>query len=87
MSYKAVCEYSSSFQDFILQNKVIYEGDDQIDAGGTQYKQSSSEEWTQVQEGEGLSIDPIPWTGCQEEFSVNITDEEVDKLRYSSGDI
>jgi hypothetical protein len=40
-----------------------------------------------VQEGEGLSIDPIPWTGCQEEFSVNITDEEVDKLRYSSGDI
>ena len=51
--------------------KLIYEGDDQIDAGGTRYMRSSPEEWTQVQEGGGRSIDPIPWTGGQEEFSVN----------------
>jgi hypothetical protein len=81
MSYKAVCAYSnrqsSSFQDFILPHKAIYEGDDQIDAGGTRYMRSSPEEWTQVQEGGGRSIDPIPWTGAQEEFSVNISDDEV----------
>jgi hypothetical protein len=39
MSYKAVCEHSnrqlSSFLDFILPHKAIFEGDDQIDAGGT----------------------------------------------------
>jgi hypothetical protein len=89
MSYKAVCEYSnkhsSSFTDFILPHKPIREGDDQIDAGGTRYKRSSPEEWTQVQEGGGRSIDPIPWTGGQEEFSVNITDEEV-ALKFSNGE-
>jgi hypothetical protein len=84
MAYKAVCLYSnkqsSSFSDFILPHKPIQEGDDVIDAGGTQYKRSSAEEWTQVQEGDGRSIDPIPWTGGNEEFSVNITDEEVVQL-------
>jgi hypothetical protein len=91
MSYKAVCEYSnrhsSSFTDFILPHKPIREGDDQINAGGTRYKRSSSEEWTQVQEGGGRSIDPIPWTGGQEEFSVNITDEEVAGLMDGKDEI
>jgi hypothetical protein len=91
MSYKGVCEYcnrqSSSFQDFILPHKAIYEGDDQIDAGGTRYKRSSPEEWTQVQEGGGRSIDPIPWTGAQEEFSVNITDQEVLQLMDNDKEI
>jgi hypothetical protein len=79
MAYKAVCLYSnrqsSSFPDFILPHKPIREGDDQIDAGGTRYKRSSAEEWTQVQEGEGSTIDPILWTGGAEDFSVNITDD------------
>jgi hypothetical protein len=91
MAYAAVCEYSdnqsSSFQDFVLHVDPILEGGDEIDAGGTWYKRSSAEEWTQVQEGEGRTIDPIPWTGGDEEFPVNITDEEVDQLRDSSGQI
>jgi hypothetical protein len=91
MAYAAVCEYSdkqaSSYQDFVLPVEPIFEGGDEIDGGGTRYKRSSPEEWTQVQEGGGRSIDPIPWTGGDEEFSVNITDEEVDQLRDASGEI
>jgi hypothetical protein len=91
MAYKAVCLYSnkqsSSFADFILPHKPIREGDDVIDAGGTRYKRSSAEEWTQVQEGEGRTIDPIPWSGDQEEFSVNITDEEVAGLMDEKDEI
>jgi hypothetical protein len=57
MAYAAVCEYSdkqsSSFQDFVLPVEPIFEGGDEIDGGGTRYKRSSPEEWTQVQEGGG----------------------------------
>jgi hypothetical protein len=91
MSHKAVCEHSnrhsSAFQDFILSHKAIYEGNDQIDAGGTRYKRSSPEEWSQVQEGEGRTINPIPWTGGDEEFYVNITNEEVAGLMDEEDEI
>jgi hypothetical protein len=91
MSYKAACEYSnkqsSLFHEFVLPHKPIRDGDDVINAGGTWYRRSSPEEWTQVQEGEGRTIDPIPWTGGNEEFSVNITDQEVDQLRDEEKEI
>ncbi|MGK3737285.1 MAG: hypothetical protein ACI8RD_006853, partial [Bacillariaceae sp.] len=71
----------------VLPLDPILEGEDQIDAGGTRYKKLKKEEWTHVQEGEGRLIEPIEWTGDDEEFSVNITDEEVNQLRNASGEI
>ena len=74
MAYEAVCEYSnrqsSSFKEFQLPHQPLYHGEDQIDAGGVRYKRTPKEEWSQVEEGGGRTIEPIPWTG-DEEFSVN----------------
>jgi hypothetical protein len=40
-----------------------------------------------IEGGDGRSIDPIEWTGGDEEFSVNITDAEVNTLKDEDGEI
>ena len=40
-----------------------------------------------IEEGGGQTINPIEWTGGNEEFNVKITDEEVTNLKYASGEI
>jgi hypothetical protein len=48
-----------------------------------------TDEWTQVDDNDnnGCTIDPIEWTGGNEEFSVKITDEEVKTLMDDSNEI
>jgi hypothetical protein len=48
-----------------------------------------TDEWSQVDDDEdgGRSIHPIEWTGGDEEFSVNITDAEIDSLKDENGEI
>jgi hypothetical protein len=48
-----------------------------------------TEEWTQVDDDDnnGCTINPIEWTGGDEEFSVNITDEEVNTLKDDDKEI
>jgi hypothetical protein len=35
----------------------------------------------------GRSIEPIEWTGGDEEFSINITDAEINTLKDKNGEI
>jgi hypothetical protein len=89
-----VCEYAnkqhSTFNQYQLLSELVLEGDDEIETeDGTLYSLTPTEEWTRVGiEGDDRrSIDPIEWTGRDEEFSVKITDEEVKTLMDDSKEI
>ena len=91
MAYSAVYEYvdedSSTFNEYHLTYKAVRDGDEEIEtAEGTRYTKTPASEWDKVEDGNGRSIDPIEWTG-DEEFSVNITDEELDTLKDDNGEI
>jgi hypothetical protein len=65
-------------------------GDNEIETEeGMLYSLTPTEEWTQVDDDDnnGGTIDPIEWTGGEEEFSVNITNEEVKTLMDDSNEI
>jgi hypothetical protein len=52
-------------------------GDDAIESeDGTLYSLTPTEEWTRVDDDDnnGRTINPIEWTGGDEEFSANIID-------------
>jgi hypothetical protein len=94
MAYRAVCEYSnkesSTFNEYQLPYLVVREGDDAIESeDGTLYSLTPTEEWTRVDDNDnnGRTIDPIEWTGGNEEFSVKITDEEVKTLMDDNKEI
>jgi hypothetical protein len=84
MNYNAVCEYSdedsSTFHEYHLTYHAVRDGDEEIEtAEGTTYTKTTFNEWNQVEDGKGRTVDPIEWTG-DEEFPVKITDEEVKTL-------
>jgi hypothetical protein len=94
IAYDAVCEYSnrqhSTSNRYQLPHLPVVEGDDEIETeDGTLYSLTPTEEWTRVgiEGGDGRSIDPIEWTGGDEEFSVNITDVEVNTLKDENSEI
>jgi hypothetical protein len=93
IAYDDVCEYSnkqhSTFNRYQLPYKVVLEGDDEIETeDGTLYSLTPSDDWTLVDDDDGgRSIEPIQWTGENEEFSVNITDTELDTLMDDSKEI
>jgi hypothetical protein len=51
------------------------------------YKLTPSNQWSQVKDGGGRPIEPIEFRGDNEEFTVNITDEEIESLKDSAGEI
>jgi hypothetical protein len=53
------------------------------------YSLAPTEEWSRVDDDEdgGRSIDPIEWTGGDEEFDVNITDAEINTMKDEKGEI
>jgi hypothetical protein len=53
------------------------------------YSLTPTEEWSRVNDDEdgGRSIEPIEWTGGDEEFSVNMTDAEINSLKDKNGEI
>ncbi|OEU05936.1 hypothetical protein FRACYDRAFT_257320 [Fragilariopsis cylindrus CCMP1102] len=96
MNYTAVSTYadsdSSTIDEYQLPFAAIYDGDDIIDANnGVRYFRTPPTEWTKIELEAGLNeggrtIDPIEWTGEKEE-PVNITDEEIESLKDSDGEI
>jgi hypothetical protein len=87
MAYDAVYEYadedSSTYHEYQLTYDPVLDGDDEIETEIATYTKTTSEEWNQVStiegDGNGRVIDPIECT-VDEDFSVNITDEEVELL-------
>ena len=55
----------------------------------TIYTRTDPEDWTCLKNGTpGRTIDPVPYTGDSEDFSVDVTEDEVrDKLMDEHGDI
>jgi hypothetical protein len=93
-AYDDVCEYGnkqhSSFNQYQLPYHPVLVGDDEIETeDGTLYSSTPTEDWTRVNiEGHaGRLIDPIEWTGGNEEFSVKITDEDVNMLKDDHDEI
>ena len=61
------------------------EGEDQ---NYTTYTRTDPADWKEIKgRARGRTVEPIPWSGGDEEFSVNITDEELELLKDESGDI
>jgi len=94
MAYGALCECSnnesSTFHEFQLPHQPVCAGDDEIETtDGTKYKATEPSEWSKVNmhEDGGRSIDPVEWIGGNKEFTVNITAEEVEKLKDGNGEI
>ena len=84
MAYEALYEYvdegASTYNDYHLpaDPTMDYDGDEVEAAGGRgnqrRYGLTDSEDWSTVDVANGKrgrTIDPIPWTGGAEEFSVN----------------
>jgi hypothetical protein len=92
IAYDAVCEYSikqhSTFNWNQLPSELVLDGDDEIETeDGTLYSLTPTEEWSRVDDDEdgGRLINPIEWTGGDEEFY--ITDAEVNTLKDEKGEI
>ena len=96
MAYDAVCEYSnkqsSTFHEFQLPHQPVYEDDDEIEtADGTRYTATATSEWSEVNmhDNGGRSINPVEWPGGTdgtEDSTVNITAEELEKLKDDNGE-
>ena len=54
----------------------------------TKYKKTDPEEWKKLAHNDkGRAIEPIPWTGDNEELSVKATPEELDEFEDETGEI
>jgi hypothetical protein len=94
IAYDAVCEYSnkqhSTFNRYQIPSKLVLEGDDEIETeDGTLYSLTPIDKWSRVNNDEDgrRSIEPIELTGGDEEFSVKITDAEINSLKDENGEI
>ena len=99
MAYEAVYKYvdvtASTFGSFVLPPDPI-NGSDRVvvEEGGVVLKFETTDEleWEKIDVDDngdpaGRVIDPIPWEGGDEEFSVKITDGELESLRDEKGEI
>jgi hypothetical protein len=92
IAYEAVCEYSnkqhSAFNQYQFHYEVVLEGDDAILSadGSLLYSLTPTDEWTQVgdDDNNGRPMLPIEWMGGSRDFSVTITDAEVNTLKDDS---
>ena len=95
--YDAVLQYAdenhSMFRDFHLYNDPLPPPASSVvlDRTRTQYKATNKDDWTPIltpeEENDARNVDPIEFTGENEEFDVNITDEEIKSLKDDSGTI
>jgi hypothetical protein len=92
--YEYADETSSTFHKYELNYQSFRDGDEEIETEQAQYTKTTWEEWNQVTtedgdgngNGNGGTIDPIECT-VDEDFSVKITDEEVELLKDENGEI
>jgi hypothetical protein len=94
MAYEAVYEYadedSSTYHEYQLTYEAVRDGDEEIETEIAACTKTTWHEWNQVStedcNGNGRPIDPIECT-IDEDFSVKITDEEVELLQDENGKI
>jgi hypothetical protein len=95
MAYDAVYEYAddyaSTYHEYTLTQQAVRDGDQEIETEQRRYTRTTADEWDQIiiedgKDGGGRPIDPIECT-VDEDFSVNITDEEVELLKDEAGEV
>jgi hypothetical protein len=90
--YEYAAETSFTFHEYQLTYQCVRDGDEEIETEQACYTKTTWEEWNQVstEDGDGYrngrTIEPIECT-VDEDFSVNITDEEVELLKDEKGEI
>ena len=93
--YEAIYKYadfdSSTYNEFQLTQQPIRDGDDEIETETNKHERTEPEEWDEividdVDDSGGRPIEPLEWEG-DEEFTVKITDEEVEMLMDERGEI
>ena len=59
-----------------------------VEEDAIEYTMTKKEDWKRIGgRSKGRTIDPVPFTGEDEEFTVRISDEELKEMKDSSGDI
>jgi hypothetical protein len=71
VAYDAVCESDNkqhlSFNQYQLPHQAVLVVNDEIETANALYSLTPTEEWTQVDEDDGRTMDPNEWTGGDEE--------------------
>jgi len=79
--------------DVILANETVAEPTRRrriaaATPGATQYKITEPGHWTKISAAHpGRLIEPVPYTGGNEFFGVNMTDAEIERMKDENGDI
>jgi hypothetical protein len=100
--YEYADEDSSTYHEYRLTYEAVRDGDEELETEIDTYTKTTWQEWNQVStedgdgdgdgdgddngNGNGCPIDPVEFT-VDEDFSVKITDEEVELLRDENSEI
>ena len=98
MAYEAVYEYvdegASTYDDYHLPAEPTMEEEEEEEVVGRgnhrRYSKTDCNDWNTVDVANGQrgrAIEPIPWTGGDEEFTVNATEEEIESFKDTKGEI
>ena len=99
MACSAVCDHAdpdaSTHDDFNLPTEPVHEGvQEDVAVENRTYNITESDKWKKIDknndednDNEPRVIEPIPWTGESEEFTVNATPEEIESFKDDKGEI
>ena len=95
MAYDAVYEYAdqeaSTFDAFNLPPDAVLQPleEEEIGVDAAKYKVTVGADWQKITppNNPGRALEPIPWTGDNEEFGVNATNEQIDTFKDRKGEI
>jgi len=99
MAYPGILEYAdqtaSTYPDFdpyLTAEPVLQFGDEEgaVQQGETHFRKTHHEHWNKIDEenpAAGRRIDPIPWTGGDKQFSVDIDRDRIEEFKDQRGEI
>ena len=78
---------ASTFAAYCLPAVPVPPLADETEISGKKNIRTKAEEWTKVDDNNGLPVVPIPYTDGNEDVSLNITAAEIKGMKDASGDI
>jgi hypothetical protein len=95
IAYDAIFAYvdegASTFDDFAnrIRQEPLFDEDEEEEGADdnnhqTRFRKTADADWSKIDVANGAAgrvVEPIPWTGGEEQFSVKITEEELDSLK------
>ena len=99
IAYTAIYQYAdsnaSSFEDYNVPPEPVFEGvEEDVGVNNKIYTITKSADWKKIDKNNlednnntARAIEPIPWTGDNEEFEVKATPEEIEFFKDQRGEI